>query len=317
MTQEGFYTDPPSRRMGFDQDGTVVLYVNQNGADIYELDVTEKQALNDETGETLFLADDRGDIGVSDIYDIVFMFPEKRSVSQIWTVVRRHGAPQQNPEGIGIYWSDDSTNGVDGTWVQSASAFETWSSETANGGNPYTAAAPEYRENLENVSIDSAKCVKFRFRCTGKGWFGDNRFYAFHLYGLKTPGETPHRIDFVNAAGSEFSQDFDFGDQPRGTERIWNPEDGFNLAQPLFLRNRSPEKVAYNVVLSMQAFTKDMHTRLRLSADNGVSWSTTLEFTEIQPLDKTGVIWVRHEVEDDADLGLYAARLKIDVGSWE
>jgi hypothetical protein len=60
-----------------------------------------------------------------------------------------------------------------------------------------------------------------------------------------------------------------------------------------------------------------MNTRIRFSTDNGASWLTQIEYPEIQPLAITGHLWVRHEIEEDAALGLYVSRLKIDVGSWE
>jgi hypothetical protein len=310
MAQVGFYTDPPGRRLAYDQDGTVVLYVNQAGADIYELDQADREAMNDESSTTYFSAGNNG-MGVSDSYDIVFLFPERRNLTHMYAVIEREIAPQGHPVGDGIYWSDDTTNGVDGTWTL---AHSEW---TTNANSGLIGARPEHREELESISISSATAVKFTITSSNRGFGSDNILYALHLYGMKAAGETPHRIDFVVPGGSELTQDFDYGDQARGSSAIWNAEDGYNIGAALALRNRSPDMVAQNVIVTVQALTFDMNTRIRFSTDNGASWLTQIEYPEIQPLAITGHLWVRHEIEEDAALGLYVSRLKIDVGSWE
>lgn len=290
--------------MAYDRDGTevfrldhnnVLTQASQNIMDYLnnEVDPGSSSSFNNAIG---FL-----NYGQSNTFGwLIFIFPELRDISHaVHTMV-----PQQFNHGINVdvEWSRDTTNGMDGNWNREAQLPA-----------PLRPIQPYYRDSIETLSLSGVKAVRFWYRAVGAPSM--QGIGKVHLYGHKSPGETPHRIDFTYADGSNLVQDFDYGDQSRGTTAQWSPTYGYNVGSGLYLRNRSPDKVANDVVVTITALSLDMNNRLSLSKDN-VSFGTYLSWISLQPQQMAGPIYVRHKVEDNTPLGLYTSRLRIDVGEW-
>lgn len=304
MAQQGFWPDPPSRRLAYDEDGTIVSMVASNFSSVSEFNTDSKKTLNDESGTYLW-----GDVN----FYITFIFPEKRDITHYYGVVQKTYHYAGTAGGV-VQWSNDTTTGMDGTWTTVASSW-TLNSNNGQGANtPLTTPGfPDMRTQIQSLPVSGIKAI--RFYVYAPGWQEESLLYTMHLYGHKTAGETPHRVDFCYADGAELVQDFDYGDQPRGSVRIWSPTDTWNIGSGLYLRNRSPDKVANDVVISFQNLTSNMVNRLTISKDN-ISYGTQVSWTEIQPLQIVGPLYVKHDVPDSTTLGLYTSRLKLVVGEW-
>lgn len=310
MTKIGFWPDPPSRRMAWDEDGTVALLVKGTLESAIELSSVQKKALNDEDPSSM-KAPEVG-FGKTSTHYMTFIFPEKRNITHYYAVIQKHYHYSSSSAGV-VQWSNDTTNGIDGTWTTVANQWVHNSNNSGGARTPLTSPGfPDSRTELQAFPVAGVKAIRFYFT-DSQGQ--ESYIHTFHLYGHKAAGETPHRIDFCYEDGSELVQDFDFGDQPRGSVRTWTPAFTYNIGSGLFLRNRSPDKVAHDVVISLQNLSGDMINRLSLSKDN-ISFGTQISYTEIQPLQIVGPVYVKHDVPDITSMGLYTSRLKLVVGEW-
>lgn len=306
MAQTGFYPDPPSRRMAYDQDGTIVLVVEQTYSFIVEMTQAQRITINNESNDYFDPSDPYN-------YYLTFMFPEKRNVTHYyaaWQKTYFYGVTQGNV----VQWSNNTTNGIDGTWTTAANTFVTNSNNGEGAGFPLTTPGmPDMRLHIQALPVTGVRAIRFLWQ----GASNVNRalIFSHHLYGHKTAGETPHRLDFTYNDTSELIIDEDYGDQPRGTTRIWSTVDTWNEGTPLYLRNRSPEKVATTVTVSTEALTGNMVNNLTLSKDN-ITYGTQITYTSIQPLEQVGPIYVKHVVPSNNVLGPVTARVRTDVGSW-
>lgn len=293
MAQQGFYPDPPSRRMAYDDDGTVVLLI-LNGVPA-QRSTGQNQTMNSEAWNQTI------DHGPGSEETLCAIFPELRDVTHSY----KNMITGTNT--IGSYtnsWqvSSDTTNGVDGTWTTNNS-FTTRAESTPLN----------YRTSLGVISSVNVKGL--RHIVPGGGGFNNVEFAQWHIYGYKSAGQTPHRIDFCDSGGNELQQDFDYGDQPRNTNRIWRPTETWNQASALYLRNRSTTKLAQTVTVTFEALYQDMTSYLGLSKDN-VTYGSSVIYTEIQPQQIVGPVYVRHNTTIAASLAVKTARLQIAVGTW-
>jgi hypothetical protein len=315
MVQQGFYPDPPSRRMAYDEDGTIVLSVLDTSSTIKEFSTLERKTINSEDNSGS--SSNRVNVEQTPFW-ITFIFPERRYVTHYYAAIQKT-YHYQSIAGGEVQWSNNTTNGVDGDWSTVATSF-ILNSNNGNGQTyPLTTPGfPDMRLALQTLPIEGVRAIRF-FVYTSGGLASGGKaanIFSINLYGHKFAGETPHRIDFAYADGAELMQDFDYGDQPRGTARIWSPISGFNVSSGLYLRNRSPDKVATDVTITMENLHSNMINRLTLSKDNS-SYGTQLFYTSIQPLQIIGPVYVKHDVPAETTLGLYTARLRITVGEWQ
>lgn len=297
MTQQGFYTDPPSRRMAYDGDGSLVLYIDPNYV-IQTKDQTFAEDLNGEAYVTTY----SGDRVSQDGRYFVILFPELRDVTHAY----RNGT-------TGTYWttpsgtyqvSPDTTNGLDGTWTNAGSFVA-----------DVETTSPNYREKITSVSATGAKGIRHAIQDSSP--FNSYNYSQWHVYGYKSSGETPHRIDFCDHTGAELIIDTDYGDQPRNSSRIWSTVDTWNQGSGLYLKNRSSTRQAQSISISFQVVngSSDFANYITLSTDN-VTFGTTLNIAQMNPQELVGPIYVKHDATINASLGLKAGRLRLTVGTW-
>lgn len=293
MVQQGFYTDPPSRRMAYDEDGTVMLRIIDNVPSV--LSLGSMQAFNSENYSETF------DAAPGPASYVTLIFPELRDVTHAYRNMIT-GANSVSSSTSPWYVSSNTTNGVDGDWVES---------------NSFTGivepTTPNYRTKIGVVGAAGVKAIKWY--ADGGGGFANRHYSQWHVYGYKTAGETPHRIDFCNSAGDELIQDFDYGDQPRNSTRIWRPTETWNQSSALYLRNRSTTKVAQTVTVTMETLAGDMFSFTTLSKDN-ITYGSSVTYTTIQPQQIVGPIYVKHSPSISAALTVKAGRLQVVVGTW-
>jgi hypothetical protein len=283
--------------MAYDSDGTLLFQLSTSNI-LTQADQTALNFLNSEGDTTvpqIFIANPGNPYGY-----LVFIFPELRNITHAY--LKQNVSQFSVAKTVTIEWSIDTTNGLDGHWTNAGTL--------TSAREP---VIPNYREHIATLSLGGIKALRLFYPQPGAVEVLE--IGKVHLYGYKAAGETPHRIDFVYSDADDIMIDFDYGDQPRNTSRTWSPTDTYNQSGGLYLRNRSPDKVANDVQLSINALTGTMPSDTTISKDNS-SYSTVLTWTEIQPLSMVGPVYVKHETDSDEVLGVRSERLKVSVGSW-
>lgn len=298
MAQQGFYADPPSRRMAYDADGSVTFYVNPSNV-VEVQTATFARSLNSEATAQTY---DGDRVGTDGRYFGV-IFPEIRDVTHTYRSAGT-GSFQVSSFNVTMEVSPNTTNGLDGDWV-SAGTF-LCNIESTN---------PNFRTRLGTLSGAGAKGV--RHNIPESSPFSSYSFRQWHLHGYKAPGQTPHRIDFCDSTGAEFNIDNDFGDQPRNSSRTWSPATTFNQGSGLYLKNRSSTKQANDIALTFETVNSvtDFPQHVSLSLDN-VTFGPILNISQINPQQIVGPIYVRSNPSITAALGLKTGRIKLNVGEW-
>lgn len=300
ITQIGFYPDPPSRRLAYDADGTRVFWTSTDGGTISEFSTSSKSIANNESG-------DRVSFGSGQYYWLTFIFPQKINLTHFYFATD-NSYTYNSVNGSLIQWSNNTNTAFDGNWEQVATWFN------AGEGNP--SGATGMRTNLEQLPLNGIKAIRFRFSTWYNSGADSNTYLrTCHLWGHKTAGEAPDRIDFTDIDGAEFVNDLDFGDQPRNTDRIWTPSTTLNQGSGLYLRNRSLTRVANDVSLLFETKTGVMQNLLALSKD-GTTFGTQISYAEIQPQQIVGPVYLRQSTTSTTTLGMWASRLRLAVGHW-
>lgn len=289
------YTALPDRRMPYDNDGTIVGYRTSNSTTYLPTDGFSTYL----TGASLidFNDDDRDVVlnvgsggNANKTTNLWYFFPEQREVTGMVIVYEytSYGALAFS----GMQGSNDSTNGVDGTW------------ETASfpGGNPHTAwTLDAWRASIKPVSFTGAKQV-IRWYCStvfNTGWL----VILNHIYGEKAAGQTPDDIIYINhddTPGTEYTIPEDFGDQPLGT----------TVVRQFRLKNVSPTKTANTI--NIQCNDSDFAI-----SEDGVNWVVTINITSLSAGAESATLYVRCTTPaPGGQLGPRFARIVTTVASY-
>lgn len=297
MAQQGLYRDPPNRRMAYDEDGSLSLRVNPDGS-ITQLSNAQARDQNTEAYVSTYGYDSIGQAGPY----FTLVFPELRDVSHSWGNLNGNASYPVSSDSGTYQSSTNTTNGLDGTWTNLS---------------PYThlyeATNPAFRTGM--VAVGSSGSKGFRFKGRTASIYAGVGYCQWHVYGNKSAGQTPHRIDFCDSGGSELLIDFDYGDQPRSSDRIWSPSTTYNQSSALYLKNRSSTKQATSVDVTFEVITSDFSNFETVSKDN-ITFGTIASYATINPLAIVGPIYVKHSPTVAATLGLKVGRLQVTVGTW-
>lgn len=216
------YTALPDHRIPYDNDGTLV----------YQGDLTVG-ATTPSSGATLLEWQDEAfdagaglEQGGANLVTWLF-FPEQREVTAVYYRAI-------NLFGVGtigtIAGSNDTTNGLDGTW------------ETASlpGGAPGFVDSFSWRSGIAVVSFTGPKK---NVRIVNAPSNSNNQIVQMlHLYGEPAAAAMAHDLIFLDpdlGAGVAFPAPEDFGDQPLGTTVI----------RPFRVKNTSASRTATNINL--------------------------------------------------------------------
>ena len=293
MAQQGFYADPPGRRMAYDEDGSLFLSMSET----FVITQFNNATARISNGEEYTAIVDTGGFGGGGGETYIIIFPELRDISHMY----RNILGGVTSETTTIQTSINTTNGLDGDWVN-GSAFIAYAEPTN----------PNFRDP---VALPNNYVKAIRFQTLNGSGFDNTDPCQWHLYGTKSAGETPHRIDFCDVSGNELVIDHDFGDQARNSEKLWSPSNTWNQSTALYLKNRSTTKQATDVAVTHEVINGDMSTYLTLSKDN-VTYGSSANYSTINPQQIVGPIYVKHSPTLSATLGVKVARLQVVVGTW-
>lgn len=276
------------RAIPYHLDGSVVKIIDLSVGVVKNLTASEMLELND---------NDLVSIGVGAAASLlVVFFPELRDVSAIFAL--ETGSVGLGLTGLtpisALKGSADSTNGLDGTWVD------------ATLPNGYPAATTDFdgwRKGIKAVTgLAGIKTIRFDLpQITG----GTPILNILHLYGHKTAGQTPRDILFLDAENSdaEFAIPLDFADRPAGTSSI----------RQIKVKNVDPALTANTLVVEVV----DPVDNIRVSDSAAGPWVTSKTFASLAPNTKSSIIYVKCETAaPPTPLGPMRAPIKATVGAW-
>jgi len=294
------YTALPDRRIPYDNDGTVLGYsvptwgateaseiangvvLWMTGADMIEW--------NDPDYVGLSSANMSLDGGVGRNAQAIWLFmPEQREVTAAYAGLNVVTAADGSNLGL-FYGSNDTTNGVDGTWEAAS-----WSSGVGSGAK----SLDGWRRGIKPLSFTGGKkAIRFTQHLDVSA-----SITTLHVYGEKQAGQTPDDVIFINhddTPGVEFTAPEDFGDQPLGT----------TVVRQFRLKNVSGTKTANTI--NVQCNDSDFAI-----SENGSTWVVTINITSLSAGAESATLYVRCTTPAvGALLGPRFARIVVTVASY-
>lgn len=290
----GSYPDAPGRRMVYDRDGTVVLFLQNSATTVVdELSTGEKQQINRD--------DAAGDYNISAMQSLdtwmCFLFPELRDITHYYVAVTT-GAGTGSISPGNLQWSADTSNGIDGTWTNAANPFQWDTSQTT----------PNLRNNIDAVSISGAKAI--RFFADNSGGQRTIHWQAIHLYGGPASGQNPDRLRLWHPTldqeiGGAY---FDWGDVARST----------SADRTFRVKNNSAALTANGIVVSLSALTDTTPSvpGQHLLSQDGVNFAATQNIGVLSPGAISPVLTLRRVTPSNAGLSLWWARVAAVATTW-
>ena len=315
------YAALPDMRIPYDNDGTVHGYSNTTGMGTDQpvpfgngfsyLSQANSTEMNDEDAvATVFssIGNQRG------AWANWFFFPEVREITAASVLMSGGGGGTIATGTTGnsgtrtdlsmFQGSNDTTNGVDGTW-ETASIPGGWGSLLAPVYDLGTTAAryEAWRVKIGAISFVGGKRtlrIGHKYEC-GTGFSG--QLVGIHLYGEKAVGQTPDDILYINhddTPGVEYAAAEDFGDQALGT----------TVVRQFRLKNGSATKTANTVNIQCN------DTDFAISTD-GTTWVVTINIASLGPGAQSATMYIRCTTPAPGNpLGPRFARIVTTVGSW-
>jgi hypothetical protein len=266
--------------------GGIARYVS--GSDLIELNDADNAAL----GTAIPIPAVAGPVGASGVGVWVF-FPELREVTAHYMGLDVLGSALISTGALllTVQGSNDTTNGVDGTW------------ETASLGNGQGVGYAQldgFRAYIKAISLTGGKrAIRFALQANVNGL----NLVLLHLYGRKAAGQTPDDIIFIDhdtTPGVEYAAAEDFGDRPLGT----------TVVRQFRVKNASTTKTANTI--NIQANDSDF----TISTD-GTTWVVTINIASLAALAESATMYIRNTTPAPGSLlGPRFAEVVAIVGSW-
>lgn len=306
------YPALPDRRMPYDNDGTVIAYgsawSDDSGGPASAAEAFGMGASGYLSGAQLIqfngLASLSLDLSITRSSTQAFRrclwiyFPEQREITAAvlvnGTFNGAFATPGPGSDGFeAIQASNDTTNGVDGSWADAG----------VSGGAIGVYPTIDGFRSITTLSFTGGHQV-LRLCYHLNGGFGGNviRPNLLHLYGQKVAGQTPNDILFLDAqnADAEFTAPIDFGDRPLGTTAV----------HQFKVQNASATKTANGINLQCN------DTDFAISTD-GVTYVATINIASLAAGAKSSVMYVRDTTPNPgAVLGPRFARIVATVSSY-
>lgn len=274
----GSFPDVPGRRMAYDLDGTVGLFIDDPVITRYVL--SDMITMNNESTDTVYAFS--GNYPSQKMF--VLIFPELRDiVGCVLQAVAYNGASA-------IATSPDTTNGLDGAWT----------SQTGGFGN---VGRPSFR-TINAVNWTNVRGLRFTLASGGGGNY--QYFYGWHLYG--------NRPQVARLAFWDPTVNQELG----GAFLDWgNMGNAVSSTRQVRIKNLHAVNTANNIVIAtstMTDTTPGMASNHSFSADN-VTFSSTLNIGSLAPGVISSAFYVKITTPT-GNLGTWSSRLTAIAGSW-
>lgn len=279
----GNYPDVPAPRMAYDIDGSVGFFTDLVGVSVWS--GAQMNSANDETADGTGFSSGRNGVIFPQLRDVTGILFHQGSASTTWLAET----------------SIDTTNGLDGTWVNRGSF---------TNSATYPISGPSARTEIEVVAWTGIKAVRLRMSSVG----GDNRL-GLHIYGALAAGETPDRLRMWHPTLDEPLDDataadgahLDWGDVTRGT-----------TADKTFrIKNNSATLTANSITLTTSIRTDTTPSiPPQITYSDGGAFATSINIGNLLPGAISSLITVRRTTPVNATLALWWWRTIAEAGSW-
>lgn len=278
----GIYPDAPGNRIAYDEDGTQVFFNLSDYTGTSNIDL-----MNDESNSVPWGAY----VGASFTwFYVTFYFP------RLMDIYGWRGSSYTQCCGIsgGFSISTDSTAPDNGTWTS-----------IPGGWNGNGMGGAEYRNNIQSGLHTGVRALKFGF-----AGYGDMGTYGVHLYGKPSAGTNVDRLELWHPTLPQRVPPayFDFGDIARGT----------TTDKQFRVKNLSDTLTANSIALSIDALTDTAPSvpGMHFLSDNGTTFNPTLNIGTLFPGQLSAPLTLRQVVPVNAQLSLWAIRVKAIPGTW-
>ena len=289
------YPTLPGRRFEYDVGGGSVYYGNDTNEITTALTTEQMTQLNGIENSSIVISKE---VYNAEAVRTVWVFLPERFIVAGLGMIHRVYTTGGNTGTITVAGSADSTNGLDGTWINAT---------LPNGAIPANMIDDDvWRDSIQPCTFSEAiKVLRLRYVSPyDNADYSRIYIYALHIYGVKAAGEVPDDILFLDddASGDpEFIRDLDFGDRPEGT----------TVTHRIKLLNSSTTKIANNLTLSL------IDVDFSFSMDEGATWVTGATITSLAPQGVSGSILIKNTIPPPTQmLGPRAPRFEVTIGSW-
>lgn len=288
----GNYPDVPGHRFVMDRDGTQIYRISPTNV-ISQLTPTQVQGVQDESDSTI-TPNVGGPTG-----RVVVYFPEQRSISGIFA--RGSSAVPSTPlYPMPLEYSENTTNGLDGTWT-STSAIGGPGSVGAPG-----VTIPDYRALITPLALSNVRALRISSAQLSYDW----HLRTLHIYGSIPTAGSPNRLAIWNPALDEpiGGAYFDWGDSPRSS----------SADRTFRVKNLSGSLTANNITVSFDALTDGAPAvaGMHLVSDDGTTFAATELIASLAPGAISSVLTLRRVLPSNAPLGLWAPRIHAVADTW-
>jgi len=213
------------------------------------------------------------------------LFPEAREFDGAWWNTWENGGGTVTRLSSSI----DTTNGVDGTWVDRAIS-------SLHDGTPSFAV---WRTGITSAAVSNVTGLRFYAQQSTPY---RSEWRKAHAYGTFSPGTTPDRILFLDTENSDavFSKVLDYAEVPRGQTQV----------RTIKLKNNSATKTINTIQLTATALYLNAASWYTFSLDDVAYQATLNTIGNLGPGD-TKLIYVKQSVPDAEQLVPQTARLRV------
>jgi len=280
----GSYADVAAYRFPWDADGTI-CWTEVGGTVTLVTSGSDKVKMNNELPADFYVP------GVTD-GRIGLYFPQLRDV----TKVVYYGGTAGVSGGTKIEVSADTTDGVDGTWVDKGTFVKT--TNTQDG----------HRLNFANVNATSVRAVRCHIGYSG----GDiDKVTFFHVLGNFTSSTGDRLVVWKSTIDGDVIATpayLDYGDVARSSVAV----------KRFRLKNNSITLTANSIVVSVECLSTASPTipsEYTMSLD-GTTYTSTVTVGSINPGQKSVDIYLKQTIGSGDAVGPWAPRIKTVTGSW-
>jgi hypothetical protein len=276
----GYYPDAPDLKLYWNDDGTLAFIQAGTGGPV---SATTGNALNGESSSnqiTLSQSNMRFGLLFPNLYDIKGLFVLVDSATNL-------------SNGL-VRTSNDTTNGMDGTWTERTTTFP-----IAGGGANNASTA--WRTAVQSVSYTGVKALTVA---------GNTTYRQLHVYGKPSAGTNVDRLRFWHSTNdTEIGPaHFDYGDQ----QRLVSKTVQFRV------KNNSATKTANTITVRSDAITNASPTlpsQTTFSTD-GSTFSSQVTIASLAPQATSSVLYAKLALTGTAALGPYRERFLAIATTW-
>jgi len=287
----GSYPDVPGYRFAYDVDGTIGVVSPIAGGVANTISSTDLAKMNQNSsiadGSTMRFDSRSYASGGGNNY-VALLFPEVRTITG-YMLVTYASIPNG---GRVIQTSQDTSNGVDGTWTTQDASYP-----LLHGGA--TQVSPIYRSDINHVTWSNVIAV--RWAMFHVGW-------AFHFYGSIATTESPDRLRIIDLSSNDIASQLDFG----------NLKQRATSTRQFKVKNNSPTLTANSITVSLNVpsdANPSILGQYQISTDN-VAFANAINIGTLAPGAESGILYVRMNPANNAQLGPWAARIIAHPTSW-